>query len=173
MKPKLVGAVFAAALSFAFFAGSASAITLNTGESAIYNFDLTGQTPAPPYNFVFINLHFGGVGSPPAVFDVFDGLNATGALAINNTGGFAVNHTEITSNALIADGIFSVKINASGLVDVLSLSADAQRAADFVSGLPGELATPLPAALPLFAGGLGVIGLLARRRKQRGAAKFS
>jgi len=30
--------------------------------------------------------------------------------------------------------------------------------------------TPLPAALPLFATGLGVIGLLARRRKQRAAA---
>lgn len=31
------------------------------------------------------------------------------------------------------------------------------------------LATPLPAALPLFAGGLGVIGLLARRRKRKAA----
>ena len=30
--------------------------------------------------------------------------------------------------------------------------------------------TPLPAALPLFAGGLGFIGLLARRRKQKNAA---
>ena len=30
-------------------------------------------------------------------------------------------------------------------------------------------ATPLPAALPLFAGGLGVIGLLARRRKRKAA----
>jgi hypothetical protein len=29
--------------------------------------------------------------------------------------------------------------------------------------------TPLPAALPLFAGGLGVIGLLARRRKRKNA----
>lgn len=36
-------------------------------------------------------------------------------------------------------------------------------------GGPG-LATPLPAALPLFAGGLGVIGLLARRRKRKSAA---
>jgi hypothetical protein len=34
----------------------------------------------------------------------------------------------------------------------------------------GVSATPLPAALPLFAGGLGVIGLLARRRKRKGAA---
>jgi hypothetical protein len=31
-------------------------------------------------------------------------------------------------------------------------------------------ATPLPAAFPLFAGGLGVIGLLARRRKRKNAA---
>src|ERR1017187_6008048 len=30
--------------------------------------------------------------------------------------------------------------------------------------------TPLPAALPLFAGGLGVMGLLARRRKRKNAA---
>jgi hypothetical protein len=33
-----------------------------------------------------------------------------------------------------------------------------------------DTATPLPAALPLFAGGLGVIGLLARRRKRKAAA---
>ena len=35
---------------------------------------------------------------------------------------------------------------------------------------PDIASTPLPAALPLFAGGLGLIGLLARRRKQRHAA---
>jgi hypothetical protein len=28
--------------------------------------------------------------------------------------------------------------------------------------------TPIPAALPLFAGGLGLMGLLGRRRKQKG-----
>jgi hypothetical protein len=30
----------------------------------------------------------------------------------------------------------------------------------------GEAATPLPATLPLFAGGLGFVGYLAKRRKQ-------
>ena len=40
--------------------------------------------------------------------------------------------------------------------------------------LSGDLqATPLPAALPLFAGGLGLFGLIARRRKQRYAAAFA
>ena len=33
--------------------------------------------------------------------------------------------------------------------------------------------TPLPAALPLFAGGLGVIGLLSRRRKRKNAAAIA
>jgi hypothetical protein len=49
-----------------------------------------------------------------------------------------------------------------------------------VSNLPEALissndvtATPLPAALPLFAGGLGLIGLLARRRTQRRAIAFA
>ena len=34
----------------------------------------------------------------------------------------------------------------------------------------GEVATPLPAALPLFAGGLGMIGLLGRRKNRKPAA---
>jgi hypothetical protein len=42
---------------------------------------------------------------------------------------------------------------------------------DYHALLSGSLTTtPLPAALPLFAGGLGVIGLLARRRKRKHAA---
>jgi hypothetical protein len=41
---------------------------------------------------------------------------------------------------------------------------------DLTVGNEAPTATPLPAALPLFAGGLGLIGLLARRRKQKQAA---
>jgi hypothetical protein len=38
---------------------------------------------------------------------------------------------------------------------------------------PALSATPLPAALPLFAGGLGVIGLFGRRRKRESAAALA
>ena len=37
----------------------------------------------------------------------------------------------------------------------------------FIDEVSAAAATPLPAALPLFAGGLGVIGLLARRKKRK------
>jgi hypothetical protein len=40
-----------------------------------------------------------------------------------------------------------------------------------ITGLDGPTtATPLPAALPLFAGGLGALGLLGWRRKRKAAA---
>jgi hypothetical protein len=38
------------------------------------------------------------------------------------------------------------------------------------AGGPIMAATPLPAALPLFAGGLGVLGFLARRRKKKASS---
>jgi hypothetical protein len=56
-----------------------------------------------------------------------------------------------------ATGSFSDRGNLSLVVNPL------------VDGGPAQ-ATPLPAALPLFAGGLGVVALLARRRKQKRAA---
>jgi hypothetical protein len=41
---------------------------------------------------------------------------------------------------------------------------------DVSVGQVGVGATPLPAALPMFAGGLGFVGFLARRRKQKALA---
>ena len=42
----------------------------------------------------------------------------------------------------------------------------------FLAVDPPGVATPLPAALPLFAGGLGALGLLGWRRKRKAAAAF-
>jgi hypothetical protein len=59
---------------------------------------------------------------------------------------------------------------ASGLVG----NSNGWEAADNMSGSPQALgfyaATPLPATLPLFAGGLGFVGYLTRRRKKAAPA---
>ena len=60
-----------------------------------------------------------------------------------------------TAIAGVANFMFA--INAPEFVTDLSIGLDAI----------SVTATPLPAALPLFAGGLGVIGLLTRRRKRK------
>jgi hypothetical protein len=56
------------------------------------------------------------------------------------------------------------------LIDVLTSGASLTFLSGHNYSSAAASATPLPAALPLFAGGLGVIGLLARRRKRKNAA---
>jgi hypothetical protein len=66
-----------------------------------------------------------------------------------------------------------------GLADVriifeLTASSSSKFQFDYAFGtVPGAPAVPLPAALPLFATGLGVLGLLAWRRKKKSAAPLS
>jgi hypothetical protein len=94
---------------------------------------------------------------------------------------------DITASYLLADLLvgddftlaFGVTLFASvGVIDMLSTGHISFVLPDGVyltSALGGEFgvqanAVPLPAALPLFAGGLGMIALLARRRKYKVAA---
>jgi hypothetical protein len=42
----------------------AHAIPISAGESLIYDFDLTGETPAPPYDFVGWSITIGDAGYP-------------------------------------------------------------------------------------------------------------
>lgn len=62
----------------------------------------------------------------------------------------------LASNTLVFQGLFT---NPDSTV--------------FIDEVNAAAATPLPAALPLFAGGLGIIGLLARRRKRNANAVTS
>ena len=48
-----------------------------------------------------------------------------------------------------------------------------QHAGGTISSTLAPSATPLPGALPLFAGGLGFVGFLLRRRKRTDAAAFA
>ena len=52
---------------------------ITSGDLAIYNFDFTGVTPPPPYDFMALTFTFGGFDAGESfVWQGFDGLNATG-----------------------------------------------------------------------------------------------
>jgi hypothetical protein len=60
---------------------------------------------------------------------------------------------------------------------VLVANSNGWEAADNMASSPQDLgylaATPLPAALPLFAGGLGMVGFLARRKKRNAQSELA
>ena len=63
-----------------------------------------------------------------------------------------------------SSGGFSIYTNATSYTDPLTILYDSS--GDSVSvDILGPSATPLPATLPLFAGGLGFVGYLARRKR--------
>jgi hypothetical protein len=67
---------------------------------------------------------------------------------------------------LLADGDM-VAIDPGGPYNVqYSVTSSTYQNEDFTLSLP-VTTTPLPAALPLFAGGLGLLGMLARRKKRK------
>jgi len=127
----------------------------------------------------------------------FAGGNIEGFISdlADNTSGQAAAHVTVTASIIGGVGEY-----APGVVNIFDVSAGAITFASFQSdlgsfhlllglnpsinngilfdnavghGLGGDIsfsATPLPAALPLFAGGLGALGLLGWRRKKKAAA---
>src|SRR5262245_35694085 len=172
MTPKSFIGALVGALGFYCLVQPANAITLNSGDAVVYNFDFTGQTPAPPYSLLQVCVFFSGV-TPVAStiqIDTLAGLNATGGTFFTLGPLFVPTGSTITFGD--NDGIFSVRFTAvAGLpFDIDSVLAEARNSIGQLTTLQGELVTPLPAALPLFAGGLGALGLLGWRRKKQAAA---
>ena len=82
------------------------------------------------------------------------------AVAITSLGVWALYTIDVTDNSVNnADIVVNLRSDTGGISQPHQVDFDI-----------APTATPLPAALPLFAGGLGVIGLFARRRKQKNAA---
>jgi hypothetical protein len=114
-------------------------------------------------------------GNPLVAFPDTQSYGAGGASPINTNNGFhttdyAFQNSENPVFGQFASLLFNENANDTYLI-TLSLSGPngfIGSVDEFV--VAGTGATPLPAALPLFAGGLGVIGFLARRRKSKTAA---
>jgi len=114
------------------------------------SFDLTGFNPATAtitgrwgvdnIGEIFLNGHDTSIGLPYG-YPAFEALHPFGI-----TGGFLA-------------GINTLSFEVTDTGPPLALRVDELSA--------NITATPLPAALPLFVTGLGVMGLLARRRKQK------
>lgn len=185
MKSKLIGAVFAAAMSF-LGAGSANAVVYDLAD-VITSFGdtITGS----------LNVDTSGnIGQYS--FTAFNRSNVVVAQFTNSPGSF-----QLSGPVLGGPGNFAFLFGNSNAFLDLNLRTSA---VDPSTGLPiwadapffglvfssllftpgvagggffvnGELiqevsATPLPAALPLFATGLGALGLFRWRRKQKAAA---
>ncbi|MGH9562044.1 MAG: PEP-CTERM sorting domain-containing protein [Terracidiphilus sp.] len=139
------------------------AFTLNLTTGAIYNASLGIFAPSPPISFAEFfatpdaGFGFGGSG-PDGVGGELDVM-----LTFSLTGPLTDSELSIPNTFAIAPG--------SGSARVYDSSTGRLFGANVTGGsLMSVPSTPLPAALPLFASGLGALGLLGWRRKRKAAA---
>ena len=143
---------------------------ISTGTAATWDFEYSVNLGAS-------GLQVGGISSLLTVLNTANGQSiafnpgSVGDNATNGTVGFQ--NAENLGFAFVSFffPLFGFDPNAIDTY-VVTLSAQINTGGSLgsVSEIINAVATPLPAALPLFAGGLGVMGLLARRRKRKAIA---
>jgi hypothetical protein len=153
-------------------------IPMQTGEIAIFNYDLTGQPVPPPYPWtVYAAFTFAQVNFPADTAEIFmfDGLNATGAVIDHYQGPLPT--FSMSVSCLCAggqDGIFSTALIAlHGPFDITGTEGLAYSGGSFqepIARVEGTLVevrqAPEPSTLALLGLGLGLVGLrLSRRRR--------
>ena len=92
----------------------------------------------------------------------------------SHAGSFNFETSAVNSGTITIDLTAENGTTWANALAVLVANSNGWEAADNMSGAPQDLgfATPLPATLPLFSAGLGVIGLLGWRRKRKQAVSI-
>lgn len=170
----------AAGLAFALLAPQsvAAPVTISAGQSAIFNFDYTGYTPAPPYAQSWTEWTMSGIfndgETDVGTIRTFSGLNGLGAL-LNDSGWNDTSYSSgIGSPDLgFTDGVFSIVFAPTvGSVTITSFPNIYMRTETgqyvYYEGDPSVVITggndvPEPAGLLLL--GSGLLALIAMRRK--------
>ena len=139
-------------------------VTLATGESALFNFDLTSEGSAPFTN-VDVNLTVTGPGAGELFgFDFYrelSGVDLAFSFDDLTVGSYLLEDLEAFG---AADGLFSLRVRSTvGPIEITELDANGVDAGGLPVGVDGT-SVPVPATLPLL--GLGFVGIAYSRRKQ-------
>jgi hypothetical protein len=141
-------------------------ITLATGESALFNFDLTTEGSAP---FTDVEIIVDVTAPAPGLveqfnFDIYGELFGVDFVTTFSTLPIGMFTFTVNDGVWAADGLFSVGITANpGPITITQVNATGLNAAGGTVGVDGVV-VPVPATVVLM--GLGLAGIGYSRRKQ-------